>query len=276
MSSNVGASCSLPPAEIAKLRMEQRKARRAEAQHKFREQRKARRAAAQRRRRQADPELRAREALRKRQRRRETATDETRARHAERQRQRRQSNPAVRNADVEAKRQRRANASAADRRRESEARAERLARQRPGFDGARLQRGFLDRNFGRSCVSDRNWFDNDLTEDGSMHNKPQPNAMVQVLLRECNDELSPIQPDPFKVEIGESLNSSTCPKSTQEQAESSRPSKRGVDVAVETPRISDENLCKSSQASIVPIRIHRWTETKPLVHFLVLKLQKKV
>ncbi|XP_075728072.1 uncharacterized protein LOC142761787 isoform X1 [Rhipicephalus microplus] len=345
MSSNVGASCSLPPAEIAKLRMEQRKARRAEAQHKFREQRKARRAEAQRRRRQADPELRAREALRKRQRRRETTTDETRARHAERQRQRRQSNPAVRNADVEAKRQRRANASAADRRRESEARAERLARQRPGFDGARLQRGFLDRNFGRSCVSDRNWFDNDLTEDGSMHNEPQPNAMVQVLLRECNDELSPIQPDPFKaaastrksrlpdedglkitvtrpaicckradsenemqattqvmrvlhrlsakaiestpvktsqlynsieVEIGESLNSSTCPKSTQEQAESSRPSKRGVDVAVETPRISDENLCKSSQASIVPIRIHRWTETKPLVHFLVLKLQKKV
>ncbi|XP_037272617.2 uncharacterized protein LOC119164518 [Rhipicephalus microplus] len=278
MSSNVGASCSLPPAEIAKLRMEQRKARRAEAQHKFREQRKARRAAAQRRRRQADPELRAREALRKRQRRRETTTDETRARHAERQRQRRQSNPAVRNADVEAKRLRRANASAADRRRESEARAERLARQlqRPGFDGARLQRGFLDRNFGRSCVSDRNWFDNDLTEDGSMHNEPQPNAMVQVLLRECNDELSPIQADPFKVEIGESLNSSTCPKSTQEQAESSRPSKRGVDVAVETPRISDENLCKSSQASIVPIRIHRWTETKPLVHFLVLKLQKKV
>ncbi|KAL3200550.1 hypothetical protein MRX96_043305 [Rhipicephalus microplus] len=146
MSSNVGASCSLPPAEIAKLRMEQRKARRAEAQHKFREQRKA-------------------------------------------------LDAPQRSVDV--------------------------GRRTPSF------------GLGKPCANGN-------------------------------------------VEIGESLNSSTCPKSTQEQAESSRPSKRGVDVAVETPRISDENLCKSSQASIVPIRIHRWTETKPLVHFLVLKLQKKV
>ena len=170
---NVGASCSntLKPAEIAEQRVEQRKARRAEAHRK---------------RRQADPELRARESQRKLQRRRETATDETRARHAETQRQRRQANPAVRNADVEAKRQRRANASAADRRRESNARAERLARQlqRPGFDGAdaRFQREFLDRSFGHSCnVCDRLWFDNNLTEVGSMRNERQWNAIVQVL-----------------------------------------------------------------------------------------------
>uniref|UniRef100_A0A224YZQ9 DUF6570 domain-containing protein n=1 Tax=Rhipicephalus zambeziensis TaxID=60191 RepID=A0A224YZQ9_9ACAR len=67
------------------------------------------------------------------------------------------------------------------------------------------------------------------------------------------------------VEIDESTYSSTCPGPTQEvQAESSRPSKRGVDVAVGTPRISDHNLCKSSQASVVPVRIHRWTETSDL------------
>ncbi|KAL1417785.1 hypothetical protein MTO96_026558 [Rhipicephalus appendiculatus] len=68
-----------------------------------------------------------------------------------------------------------------------------------------------------------------------------------------------------RVEIDESTYSSTCPGPTQEvQAESSRPSRRGVDVAVGTPRISDQNLCKSSQASVVPVRIHRWTETSDL------------
>ncbi|XP_049274388.1 uncharacterized protein LOC119401926 isoform X5 [Rhipicephalus sanguineus] len=222
MSSNVGASCSntLTPAEIAKQRVEQRKARRAEAQRK---------------RRQADPELRAREAQRKRQRRRETTTAETRARHAEAQRQRRQANPAVRNADVEAKRrrrqancavrnadveakrQRRANASAADRRRESNARAERLARQlqRPGFDGAdiRFQREFLDWSFGHSC----SWFDNDLTEHACCCRK----------------------------------------KSTKPvQTENAWPLNTTMDVAAETSRSVD--AC--TQATFVTVKVHRYMQ----------------
>ncbi|XP_075728058.1 uncharacterized protein LOC119164521 isoform X2 [Rhipicephalus microplus] len=66
------------------------------------------------------------------------------------------------------------------------------------------------------------------------------------------------------VKMDESLYSSTCPKSTQEQAESLRPSRRGENVAVGTPRISNLDLCKSSQASVVPIRIHRCTDTSDL------------
>ncbi|XP_037524858.1 zinc finger protein 7 isoform X2 [Rhipicephalus sanguineus] len=70
---------------------------------------------------------------------------------------------------------------------------------------------------------------------------------------------------PGGVRISESTYSSTCPESDKEAwAETLLPSRRGVDVAVGTSRISDQNLCKSSQASVVPIRIHRWTETSDL------------
>nr|XP_037272616.1 axoneme-associated protein mst101(3)-like isoform X1 [Rhipicephalus microplus] len=203
--------------------------------------RRAREAARKRAKRAADSELRAREAAAKRQRR--AQNPEICARYAAARRQRRAENAELRAREAAEKRRRRAT-NPHVKRRENECRRR---RRQADLAAARA----LDRATQAAARARRRAR---LKQDFEDHN----------FGNNCT------------VEIGESLNSSTCPKSTQEQAESSRPSKRGVDVAVETPRISDENLCKSSQASIVPIRIHRWTETKPLVHFLVLKLQKKV
>ncbi|XP_037272618.2 uncharacterized protein LOC119164520 isoform X1 [Rhipicephalus microplus] len=232
-------------------------------------------AASQRQRRAADPELRQREAAVKRQRR-AADPDEVRARQAAWKRQRRATDPDFRAREAALKRRRREAALDAVRERDRVAKAASRARQRAQAD-ARLKRDSLDRSFGHSCKASSksaaaSTRESRLPDEGGVSvamTRPADSCSKRI------DSKSEMQVGVVMVEIGESLNSSAWPESSRKLAESSQPSRRGVDVAVETPRISDQNLCKSSQASVVPIRIHRWTETTPLVHFMVLKLQQK-
>ncbi|XP_037272619.2 uncharacterized protein LOC119164520 isoform X2 [Rhipicephalus microplus] len=227
-------------------------------------------AASQRQRRAADPELRQREAAVKRQRR-AADPDEVRARQAAWKRQRRATDPDFRAREAALKRRRREAALDAVRERDRVAKAASRARQRAQAD-ARLKRDSLDRSFGHSCKASSK-----SAAASTRESRLPDEGGVSVAMTRPADSCSKRidSKSEMQVEIGESLNSSAWPESSRKLAESSQPSRRGVDVAVETPRISDQNLCKSSQASVVPIRIHRWTETTPLVHFMVLKLQQK-
>ncbi|XP_075728086.1 uncharacterized protein LOC142769088 isoform X2 [Rhipicephalus microplus] len=232
--------------------------------------RRARDAERKRRRRAEDAQLREREAAERRQRR-AAAPDS-----AALKRKRRQEDPDFRKREAECKRRRReADPDAARERKRAEVAAWRAKQY--ATPNARFKRDFLDRSFGHTCKASSKSAAASTRES----RLPDEDGVSVAMTRPADscskriDSKSEMQVGAVMVEIGKSLNSSACPESSRKLAESSQPSRRGVDVAVETPRISDQNLCKSSQASVVPIRIHRWTETTPLVHFMVLKLQQK-
>ncbi|XP_049512048.1 translation initiation factor IF-2-like isoform X2 [Dermacentor silvarum] len=261
-----------------------------------------REAESQRKRRAADLEAARKREAESQRKRRAADPEAARQREAESKRKRRAADPeAARQREAESKRKRRAADPEAARQRESAAKAASRLKQllRLGKDGAdaRLKRDFLDRSFGHSCsVCDRLWFDKNLTKIGSIQNEQYRNAAIGVLQQEfgnitaadgsnvisnyaeytvcatCKDALTsgrvPVMSvTHFVVPDREKEPASCCTheilaKPVQTEA-SWLFNSSVVDVAVETSRSAD--VCKSTQTSLVVVKVHRWTETTDLI-----------